>query len=504
MSMLTLTPLIAFLAMAMYIGWRARHQDASGKGGFLSDYYIGNRTLGGFVLAMTTVATYGSVSSFVGGPGQAWNVGFGWLYMSAVQVTALFLLFGILGKKMALVSRKIDAVTVIDVLRARFESNALAVASALIMVIFFISTMVAQFVGAANLFQAVTGYSYTWGLVIFGIAVILFTTIGGFRGVAFTDTLCGIVMLAGIVILGWAILNAGGGLTNIMDTIREQDPAMLTPTDDGGMPLGLYFTQWLLVGVFTFALPQSMVRTMGFRDTHAMKSAMVSGTVILGAMMIGVTALGVLSRGVLTEPLSAYGTVDNVIPAVIVETMPPWLAGFEIIGPIAASISTVSSLLIAASSALIKDLWIHRCQTRGKSVGERSVERSSQLVTLVIGVIVFMCAVTPPSVIWRINMFAFGGLETAFCWVMVMGLFWRRANATGALASLVVGDLVYCVCMAIGFRPFGLHQIVIGITVSLLCMVVGSLLGKPSSKAAMDVFFPQESKSVQQSGKNAR
>ena len=73
----------------------------------MNRYFIGNRALGGFVLAMTTIATYGSVSSFVGGPGQAWSIGFGWVYMAVVQVTALVLLYGIFGKKMALVGRKL-------------------------------------------------------------------------------------------------------------------------------------------------------------------------------------------------------------------------------------------------------------------------------------------------------------------------------------------------------------------------------------------------------------
>ena len=82
------------------------------------------------------------------------------VYMAAVQVTTLFLLYGIMGKKMALVSRKLGAVTVIDVIRARFRSNALANAAALIIVLFFAATMVAQFVGGAKLFEAVTGYSY--------------------------------------------------------------------------------------------------------------------------------------------------------------------------------------------------------------------------------------------------------------------------------------------------------------------------------------------------------
>jgi len=76
-------------------------------------------------------------------------------------------------------------------------------------------------------------------------------------------------------------------------------------------------------------------------------------------------------------------------------------------------------------------------------------------------------------------MFAFGGLETAFCWVLVMGLFWKKANKVGALLSMIGGTLSYCVTMALGITFFGLHQIVIGISVSLLCMVIGSLLIKP-------------------------
>lgn len=489
----TLLPLIVFLAVALCMSYYVRRKHRTPGGGFVKEYYIGNRTLGGFVLAMTTIATYGSVSSFVGGPGQAWQTGFGWVYMAAVQVTTLFVLFGLLGKKMALVSRKTGAVTVIDVIRERFGSDALASASAIIIVLFFASTMVAQFVGGAKLFEAVTGYSYTTGLIIFGLAVILFTTIGGFRGVAVTDALCGVVMLIGIVVLAAAILMAGGGYENIMDTIAASNPAMLEPYDAGGMPAGLYFTQWLLVGVLTFALPQSVVRTMGFKNTRALKGAMIVGTIIIGAMMIGVTALGVLSKGVLTDSLAAYGgSIDNIIPRTIAATMPPWLAAIAIIGPIAASISTVSSLLIASSSSIVKDLYMRHCDKVGKPAPERTVAVSSQAVTLGVGTIAFILALVPPDVIWKINMFAFGGLETAFCWVLLGGLFWKRANALGGLLSMIGGTAAYCIAMGMGFKIGGLHQIVIGITVSFVFMLIGSYAGKPSSRHAMEVFFPHK------------
>ncbi len=494
-ALLGFAPLLIFMAVAVCMSIVIRrHTEHSGKG-FLSEYFIGNRSLGGFVLAMTTVATYGSVSSFVGGPGQAWDYGFGWVYMATCQVTALFLLYGILGKRMALIARKINAVTIVDVIRARFQSNAVATLSALVIVVFFIATMVAQFVGGARLFEAVTGYSYVAGLLLFGILAIVFTTIGGFRGVAFTDALCGIVMLIGLVILAGGIITAGGGWENIMVAIETNHPEMMEPGAGGDMPWTLYFTQWLLVGVFTFCLPQSVVRTMSYDTTKAVHRAMLIGTIVLGFMMIAATTLGVISAGILPGSLEDYGnSVDNIIPRAIVASLPPVLGGIAIIGPIAASISTVSSLLIVASSSIIKDIYITWRTDHGHEVAERPIAWGSQIITLVIGVIVLVLSIVPPDVIWRINMFAFGGLETAFCWVLVFGLFWKRANKYGAMLSMAGGTLAYCISMALGFTAFGMHQITIGISVSFILMIIGSLATKAPDVKAFAAFFPEKEK----------
>lgn len=494
---LSLVPLVVFLLLALGVSFYARRRAASEQQGFIKGYFIGNRALGGFVLAMTTIATYGSVSTFVGGPGQAWSIGWGWVYMAVVQVTALILLYGIMGKKMALVSRKLDAVTVVDVVRARYGSDLLANISAVVIVVFFVAIMVAQFVGGAKLFEYVTGYSYVVGLVLFGIAVIVFTVVGGFRGVAATDALCGIAMLVGMVVLGAGLLSAGGGFENIMNTIRVHNSGAMEPFGDGSMPASLYFTQWLLVGVFTLVLPQSVVRTMGYKDTQSLHKAMVWGTVIIGAMMIGVTSLGVLAGGVLIEDIATYGgSVDNIIPQAIVSSLPPLLAGLAIIGPIAASISTVSSLLISSASALINDMYLHWRGTKEEDKKQRresdgSIALASQAVTLLIGILVFVLSVVPPDIIFNINMFAFGGLETGFLFVMVCGLFWKGANKTGALWSMVGGVAIYCFTMAMGYKIFGLHQIVIGVFVAGLLMVIGSLVGKHAENAQLDVFFPE-------------
>lgn len=479
--------MMAMLAVSIYLRNAAAKKSS---GNFLNEYFTGSRSLGGFVLAMTTVATYSSVSSFVGGPGQAWDIGFGWIYMSVVQVTALFLVLGILGKKMAIVSRKIDAVTVIDVIRHRYQSDLLANLSAIIIVLFFSATMVAQFVGGAKLFEAVTGYSYVVGLVVFGLVVVIYTAVGGFRGVAVTDALCAIAMLVGMFILLVGILQAGGGYEAIMEQITVRRPELLEPLSGGNMPYTLYISQWMLVGIFTVGLPQSVVRCITYKDTKSLHRAIIIGTVVIGAMNIGMNFIGVLSQGILTEDLAAYGnSVDNIMPLAIVRSLSPLVAGITIIGPIAASISTISSLLLTATSSIIKDVYMYEKEKSQQKISEKKTSMLSQLCTLVLGLIIFFISINPPDVIWKINMFAFGGLETAFFWVFILGMFWKKANKTGAIWAMAGGTVVYCLTMLMGIKIMEIHQILIGIVVSLLCMIIGSYVGKDVDKETLGTYF---------------
>lgn len=482
--------LIFMLAISIYIQKSSRDDR---KKDFAKDYFIGGRTLGGFVLAMTTAATYSSVSTFVGGPGMAWIIGYGWLYMAIVQVVVIFLVLGVFGKKIALISRRIDAVTVIDILRARYHSDVLANLSALVIVAFFCATMVAQFVGAAKLFEAVTGFSYLTGLTLFGLIVVFYTTIGGFKGVAVTDSVCAIAMIVGLCILMGAMMKTGGGFSNIMSYISTSHPDMLEPFSAGKMPMSLYISQWLLVGICTLALPQSVVRGISFKNTQALHRAMIIGTIVIGAMTLVATWIGVLSKGILTEPLTAYGnSVDNITPLTIVKSMGPFWAGVTIIGPIAATISTVSSLLLAASSSIIKDIYMHKLSKQGIAPDNNRIRKFSLAATIILGLAVYVIAISPPSVIWQINMFAFGGLETAFFWVLIFGLFWPNANKYGALAAMAGGVIAYCLTMALKIKFLDLHQIVIGMLFSLILFLIGNSMGSRPDQQTLKIFFPEK------------
>ncbi|MDD4160713.1 MAG: sodium/panthothenate symporter, partial [Synergistaceae bacterium] len=190
-------PLIIYLGFIMGIAlWgNARSRKKSDTLGFMEEYFIGSRSMGGFVLAMAVITTYVSASSFVGGPGVAYKVGLGWILLSMIQVPTAFLTLGVLGKRFALIARRTKAVTITDFLRARYNSDSVVIAASIALLVFFMASMLAQFIGGARLFESVTGYSYRTGLIIFGITVIIYTTVGGFRAVVLTDTIQGVMML---------------------------------------------------------------------------------------------------------------------------------------------------------------------------------------------------------------------------------------------------------------------------------------------------------------------
>ena len=156
-SWIIFIPLILFLLALLLLG---RTDPQRTGADFLKSYFLGDRALKGFVLAMTLVATYGSVSSFVSGPGLAWQYGLGWVVFAAPQIITGFLVLGVLGKKLSLVSRKIGAITVIDVIVARFKSPALGAFLSIALLFFFMAMMVGQFIGGAQLISQAAGIDY--------------------------------------------------------------------------------------------------------------------------------------------------------------------------------------------------------------------------------------------------------------------------------------------------------------------------------------------------------
>ncbi len=478
-----LLPLGLYLCCMLGIGIYANRSSFNGKGSFLEHYFIGDRRMGGFVLAMTLIATYTSASSFIGGPGVASAKGLSWVFLAMIQVPTAFLTLGILGKKLALISRKIQGVTVIDYLWARYRSKTLVLFSSLTLLVFFLAVMVAQCIGGARLFQVIAGIPYSAGLALFALVVVLYTTLGGFRAVVITDALQGIVMIFATLFLLGAVIQAGGGIETASQAIQNLHPEMMDPTSGGTLSKPFLLSFWVLVGLGILGLPQTTVRGMGFRDSRSLHHAMIIGTLVVGFLMLGMHLVGFFGR-ILLPPEGM--SPDLVIPTLTVQVLPPFWAGIFIAGPLAAIMSTVDSLLIMASAAIIKDLYL---RFLAPSAPEKTITRMSFIATALLGLGAFLLALNPPDLIVWINLFAFGGLEAAFLWPTVLGLYWKRANASGALLGMAAGVITYFWCSLAPFKPLGMHQIVPVTLFSLLGFLGGTWLGKKPDSETLEIFF---------------
>jgi sodium/pantothenate symporter len=476
MNIQVIIPMLLFLGIIFFIGYWSSKKIGESTGGFLQEYFLGGRELGGFVLAMTMVATYGSASSFLGGPGTAYTMGFGWVLLSMTQVVTGYFVLLILGKKFAILARRYNAITLIDFLKVRYNnSTAVVLLAAASMIIFLFSAMTAQWVGGGRLIESLTGIKYTTALFIFAVSVLVYVVIGGFRAVAVTDAVQGGVMVIGTLILLIAVIIAGGGVPNIMQDLLNENPNLVTPYgNDGNLSVAYVSSFWILVGVGVVGLPQMAVRAMSYKNSKSMHRALVIGTIVTGFIMLNMHLIGVFARTI----MPGIEVPDTVIPLVALQILPAWLAGIVLAAPLAAIMSTVDSLLILVSSSIVKDVYINYLNP---SASEKTVKRISFGVTTILGSIVFLLALNPPELLIFLNLFAFGGLEAAFIWPVVLGLYWSYGNKYGAIASMVSGIVSY---IAIHFynqvngNLFGVHTVVVPVILSLVAYIIFSLLIK--------------------------
>lgn len=469
MNWQVVTPIIIFLVLIFIIGfWASKKMNSSNS--FLQEYFLGGRELGGFILAMTMMATYGSASSFIGGPGVAYTQGLGWVLLAMSQVVTGYFVLMVLGKKFAIVARRYQAVTLIDFLKERYKSKWVVLLSAFSIIIFLFSAMAAQWVGGARLIESLTGISYISALFIFAISVMVYVVIGGFRAVALTDAVQGAIMFIGTLILLIAVIIAGGGIPKIISDLAAENPNLITPYGFDGKLTPLYVSSfWILVGVGVVGLPQVTVRAMSYKNSKAMHRAIIIGTIVVGTIMLGMHLIGVFARPIL--PGIEVG--DTVMPLIALKVLPPWLAGVVLAAPMAAIMSTVDSLLLLVSSAVVKDVYINYIRP---NASEGTIKKMSFGVTTVLGILVFLMAISPPDLLIWLNLFSFGGLEAAFIWPVVLGLYWQRGNKFGAITSMLAGTGSYIFIHLYFPNPFGMHTVTLPIVLSFIVFIAVSLM----------------------------
>ncbi|MDW7650653.1 MAG: sodium/pantothenate symporter [Bacillota bacterium] len=450
--------------------------------GFLHEYLIGDRSMGGVVLAMTLVATYLSAGSFIGGPGTAYTMGLSWVFLAMSQMPTGYFTLAVLGKKFAIVARKINAVTVTDFLKERYENKLLVVLVSVSVVFFFMAAMSAQFIGAARLLQGAVGVPYETALTFFAVSVLIYTIIGGFRAVVLTDTMQGIIMTIGTTVVLFAAIAAGGGITNIIQGMYTIDPGLISPygPDPAFTSMAWVTSFWILVGFAVVGLPQVATRAMGYKDSVSLKNGIIYGTIVSMVLLLGMHLLGAFGRVLVTGIESG----DLVVPTVTTTLFPNWIAGIILAGPLAAVMSTVDSQLLLAVGAIVNDIYANMINTKVKRTA-----RITFISSVVIGLIIFVASFNPPDLMIWLNLYAHAGLISTFLWPVLLGLYWKRANTAGAFASIITGIGSYVSFNMLMPRPLGMHTIVLPLLISLTAFIACTYLTQRPPERIIEKFW---------------
>ncbi len=477
------------LVIALYLGITFVFAFVSGrktsKGDFMSEYFVGGRQTGPWVLGLTWIATMASGGTFIGVPGLIHSYGwivFLWIAGFMMVITTGF---GILGKRVGQVGAKTGALTFSDVLRDRFESPAIGMLSAAMIVLLYLAYMVAQYAAGARVLEAVIGLPYHWGVIGFAVSVGLYTAYGGFRAVAWTDSFQAIVMLFGVMLTAYFAVQLAGGMDAINAQLAEQSEELVSgPGPDNFLPLVAAISFFILMPLSQLGQPALISRFLTFTGTAALKRAAFLTGVYVCIMYPLIIIVGIASR-VLVPDIEAP---DHALTAVVMLSVPALLAGFIIAAPVSAIMSSLSSFLLVSAGALVRDIYQRNFNP---NMSGATAKRLTHLMTGLITLVGLGLALNPPEYLQLIVVFAGTGLGATFAWPSILAIFWPRMNKVGCLTGILGGFVSFVVqYSAMGGTSFlGFHPFVWSFLISLLGCIVGSLITPRQSEAHLRIYF---------------
>ena len=511
--------IVMLLYMAAVIGIGVYFYKRSQKN--TENYFLGGRSLGPWVAAMSAEASDMSGWLLMGLPGVAY-----WCGLADAFWTALGLAIGtyvnwlIVAKRLRNYSQVAgNSITVPDFFSNRFKENKkviMTIASAFIL-IFFTVYAASCFVTCGKLFSTLFGWDYHVMLVVGAIFVVAYTLIGGFLAESVSDFMQAIVMiLALVVMIIVGVINAGGfanvienakaipgyfSLTQLANPLVGENGSQLvsgtTPLFGDPIPYGvLNMFSMLAWGLGYFGMPQVLLRFMAIRKASEIKRSRIIATVWCVISLIAAVLLGVIGRTIfpVNEILSSKDGAENILIVMSTELLPLVIAGVIMAGILAATISSSDSYLLIASSSLSVNIYKGIIK-KNKEVSENKVMWVSRIALLIIALIGVIIAWDENSVIFDIVSFAWSGFGATFGPIMLFSLFWKRTTREGAIAGMITGGVMVFVWKLVlnnllsQFVPvFAIYELLPAFILSSLAIVIVSLLTKKPSKEIEDEF----------------
>ena len=468
------------------------------------DYFLGGRSLGPWVTAMSAEASDMSGWLLMGLPGVAY-----WCGLADAAWTAIGLAVGtyinwlITSKRLRRYSEKARAITLPEYFSNRFHENrkVIMTIAAVFILIFFTVYASSCLVTCGKLFSTLFGFGYVPMMIVGAVFVLLYTIIGGFLAESASDFMQAIVMVAALTIIVVVGTAAAGGLDAVIANARSI-PGFLeffgiaTPvTVDGvqqavdGVPqfgaAGDYsllsVASMLAWGLGYFGMPQVLLRFMAIREERELTRSRRIATVWVVISLTVAVFIGLVGRALYPTSLTTSSEAENVFILLSTNLLPPLLAGFVMAGILAATISSSDSYLLIAASALAKNIYQGLLR---RDASDRQVMTVSRLTLLAVAAIAIVIALDENSVIFSIVSFAWAGFGATFGPLMLFSLFWKRTNRAGAIAGMIGGGVMVFV-WNLGISRLGgvwaIYELLPAFIFSSLCIVVVSLLTAPPS-----------------------
>ena len=498
-SLQILIAMVCYMAVVIGIGiYFAKRSNQSSE-----DYFLGGRSLGPWVTAMSAEASDMSGWLLMGLPGVAY-----WCGLSDAAWTSIGLALGtyinwlLVAKRLRRYSAVAgDAITLPDFFSNRFheKKKVIMTLSALFILIFFTVYASSCFVTCGKLFSTLFGASYQSMMIAGALFVVIYTFLGGFLAESASDFMQAVVMIFALTVILITGTLAAGGLQAVVDNAKNipgfftffgiaspsVDASGIQQVANGAPVFGeagsygfLTIISTLSWGLGYFGMPQVLLRFMAIRKTDELVRARRIATVWVVISLAAAVLIGLMGRAMFPvhETLNTASGAENVFIVLSRHLLPPLLAGLVMAGILAATISSSDSYLLIAASAVSLNIFKGILK---KDASDKQVMTMSRIILLLIAVVGVIIAMDENSVIFTIVSFAWAGFGAVLGPIMLFSLFWKRTTQAGAVAGMVTGGVMVFL-WKLALKPlggvFGIYELFPAFVLSCLVILVVSLL----------------------------
>ena len=444
--------LVVFFAIMIYVGFYSR-KHATDVNGFV----LGGRGVGPWLTAFAFGTSYFSAVIFVGYAGQfGWNFGLAstWAGLGNAFIGSL-LAWNVLGRRTRIMTQHVDAKTMPDFFGKRFDSVPLKVTASVIVFIFLIPYTASLYNGLSSLFGLVFDIPYWLVILIMAVLTGFYVIFGGYMATAINDFIQGIIMLAGIIAIIVAVLHGKGGFMAALDGLGHvSDPTVSsTPGVFGSFfgpdPVSL-LSVVILTSLGTWGLPQMVQKFYAIDNEDSIKKGTIISTIFALVVSGGCYFLGGFGRLFSDKIDIAANGYDSIIPTML-ENLHPLLIALVVILVLSASMSTLSSLVIASSSTLtidlIKDNVVKNMSDKKQVLCIRVLIVIFIAISAIIAVIQYKSAVTFIAQLMGIS---WGALAGSFLAPFLYSLYWKKTTKAACWTSFVFGCMIMVLNLVAG------------------------------------------------------